>query len=267
MRQPRHSSHSLGTLRRSLVAAVVLLAAAVSGAAAQGSAGLPFAPGERLNFSGRVRAGVGGGGTLWVGGPATVRGTTTWVLHSDMEGRIGPLRATNQNASWLDPLQMSALRYTSRERHFLTRHDDAVEIFPGEGRWSAEGGLSGELSSRHPLDELSFLYYLRTLPFSADSTVSVARHFDMSRNPTILRVVGRGEVDVPAGHFRALVVEMRVRDARRYHGEGVIRVTMSDDRCRLILRLESTVPDAGTATLSLKSYEGVRLPCTAQYGQ
>jgi hypothetical protein len=40
---------------------------------------------------------------------------------------------------------------------------------------------------------------------------------------------------------------MRVRDARRYHGEGVIRVYLSDDRCRLLLRLESSVPDAGSA--------------------
>lgn len=267
MLRSRPSKRPLCTLRKPLVTAAILLASAAGGAAAQESATLPFAPGERLTFSGRVRAGVGGGGTLWVDGPATVRGTVTWVLHSDMEGRIGPLRATNQNASWLDPVEMTALRYTSRERHFLARHDDAVEIYPGEGRWSAGGGLSGELSSRRPLDELSFLYYLRTLPFGADSTMRVARHFDTARNPTVLRVVGRGEVDVPAGHFRALVVEMRVRDARRYHGEGVIRVTMSDDRCRLILRLESTVPDAGTATLSLQSYEGVRLPCTAQYGQ
>ncbi|HET9012173.1 MAG TPA: DUF3108 domain-containing protein [Gemmatimonadaceae bacterium] len=233
-------------------------------ARAQATERLPFAPGERLTFRGRVHTGVSGGGTLWVEGPVDVRGTSTWLLHSDMEGRVGPLRATDRNASWLDPIRMTALRYTSRERHIVSRHDDAIEIFPGERRWSSAAGLEGETVGPAPLDELSFLYYVRTLPLGDDTTLTLARHFDVARNPTVVAVVGREEIDVPAGRFRAVVVEMRVRDARRYRGEGTIRIHLSDDACRLILRLESRVPDAGPATLSLQSYEGVRPTCTAK---
>jgi len=225
---------------------------------------LPFAPGERLTFRGNVRNGVSGGGALWVEGPVELRGTSTWLLHSDMEGRVGPLRATDRNASWLDPLRMTALRYTSRERHILTKHDDAVDIFGGEKRWSAENGAQGAMATSAPLDELSFLYYVRTLPLAEGSTTTVARHFDAARNPTIVRVAGREEIQVDAGRFRAIVVEMRVRDARRYKGEGTIRIHLSDDRCRLILRLESNVPGAGTATLGLTSVEGARAGCSAQ---
>jgi hypothetical protein len=181
-----------------------------------------------------------------------------------MEGRVGPLRATDRNASWLDPIRMTALRYTSRERHILSKHDDAVDIFAGEKRWSAANGAEGEISIGAPLDELSFLYYVRTLPLAANTTVTLARHFDAARNPTVLRVVGREEIQVGAGRFRAIVVEMRVRDARRYRGEGTIRIHLSDDRCRLILRLESRVPEAGPATLALQSFEGVRPGCTAR---
>ena len=225
---------------------------------------LPFAPGERLTFEGHVHTGVKGGGTMWVEGPVELRGTTTWLLHSDMEGRVGPLRATDRTASWLDPVRMTALRYTSRERHILSKHDDAVDIFAGEKRWSAENGAQGEVTMSAPLDELSFLYYVRTLPLAPGTTTTVARHFDVERNPTVLRVVGREEIEVGAGRFRAIVVEMRVRDARRYRGEGMIRIHLSDDRCRLILRLESRVPDAGPATLGLLSYDGVRPGCTAR---
>jgi Protein of unknown function (DUF3108). len=225
---------------------------------------LPFGPGERLTFQGRVRAGVSGGGTLWVEGPVDVRGTSTWLLHSDMEGRVGPLRATDRNASWLDPIRMTALRYTSRERHILTRYDDAVDIFPGERRWSSASGEEGATTGPAPLDELSFLYYVRTLPLGDDTALTLARHFDVARNPTVVTVVGREEIDVPAGRFRAVVVEMRVRDARRYRGEGTIRIHLSDDSCRLILRLESRMPDTGPATLSLQSYEGTRAPCSAK---
>ena len=225
---------------------------------------LPFAPGERLTFEGHVHTGVRGGGTMWVEGPVELRGTMTWLLHSDMEGRVGPLRATDRTTSWLDPVRMTALRYMSRERHIVSRHDDAVDIFAGEKRWSAENGAQGEMAISAPLDELSFLYYVRTLPLAAGTTTTVARHFDVERNPTVLHVVGREEIDVGAGRFRAIVVEMRVHDARRYRGEGMIRMHLSDDACRLILRLESRVPDVGPATLGLQSYEGARAGCTAK---
>jgi hypothetical protein len=253
-----HSRHAAVTT------ALLFLLPAIGAVPPQMNRPLPFAPGERLTFEGRVRAGVSGGGVLWVEGPIELRGTATWLLHSDMEGRVGPLRATDRNASWLDPMRMTALRYTSRERHILSKHDDAVDIYAGENRWSAASGAEGVIEGRSPLDELSFLYYLRTLPLDADTPLTIARHFDVARNPTIVTVLRREEIEVPAGRFRAIVVEMRVRDARRYHGEGTIRVSLSDDDCRLILRLESTVPDAGSASLSLHSYEGVRVACTAR---
>lgn len=250
-------------MRPSSALAALVLCLSGTSAAAQATADLPFAPGERFTYTGRVRAGVSGRGTLWVEGPIVMRGTATWILHSDMEGRVGPLRATDQSASWLDPVRMTTLRYTTRERHLLARHDNATDVFASERRWSDNDGASGEIAAPDPLDELSFLYFLRTLPFATDTSVRVVRHFDPARNPTVLRVIGREDVAVGAGRFRAVIVEMRVRDARRYHGEGVIRIALSDDRCRLILRIESTIPDAGAATLSLQSYEGMRAACSA----
>ena len=241
------------------------LARSVQPAAMHGGR-LPFAPGERLIFAGRVHTAVSGGGALWVEGPVELRGTSTWLLHSDMEGRVGPLRATDRNASWLDPVRMTALRYTSRERHIVSKHDDAVDIFAGEKRWRAENGAEGVTATSAPLDELSFLYFVRTLPLASDTTMAVARHYDPARNPTVLTVRGREEIQVGAGRFRAILVEMRVRDPRRYKGEGVIRIHLSDDACRLILRLDSRVPDAGPATLDLQSYEGVQQACSARIG-
>ena len=243
--------------------AVIALCMSAVGANAQSAAELPFAPGERLEYSGRVHVGVAGRGTLRVEGPVDLRGTPTWTLHSDMQGKLGFLKATDKSVSWIDPTRMSALRYTARERHLLAKFDDAVDIFPGEKRWAAEGGLEGPLVTDAPLDELSFLYYLRTLPLAAEGSMSVARHYDAARNPIQVRVIGREEVEVGAGRFRAVIVEMRVRDPRRYRGEGVIRVHLSDDKCRLILRLESEMPEAGKATLALSAYSGAVCPCTA----
>lgn len=230
----------------------------------QQAAALPFAPGERLTYAGHARMGVSGKGTISIDSPTQFRGTTIWVLHSDMRGTLGPISAKEQNASWLNPATMTSLRYTSSAKHLLKRSNDAVDIFAEEQRWKGARGLEGILVTAAPLDELSFLFFLRTLPLLSDTALTFSRHFDEARNPTLVRVVGREEVEVGAGRFHAIVVEMRVRDARRYRGEGVIRIYLSDDRCRLLLRLESKVPGAGSATLGLTAYEGAQGECTAK---
>ena len=193
-----------------------------------------------------------------------MRGTPTWTLHSEMEGKLGFLRATDKSASWLDPVRFESLRYTTRERHLLARYDETVNIMPDERRWASDGEAKGVLATDAPLDELSFLFYLRTLPLADSAPLTMTRHFDSARNPTVVTVVGREDVQVAAGRFRAVLVEMRVRDARRYKGEGVVRIALSDDRCRLILRLESEMPDAGKATLSLVSFTGSKGDCTSR---
>ena len=46
------------------------------------------------------------------------------------------------------------------------------------------------------------------------------------------REVGRDTVRTSAGTFPTIVVEMRVKDSRRYGGEGLIRLHLSDDAFR-----------------------------------
>jgi hypothetical protein len=73
---------------------------------------------------------------------------------------------------------MASLRYTSDERHLWKKIDDTVEIFPTDGHWRSISGLDGTLGSDDPLDELSFLFFLRTLPLAADTELTFSRHFD-----------------------------------------------------------------------------------------
>jgi len=81
----------------------------------------------------------------------------------------------------------------------------------------------------------------------------VVRHYDAARNPIAVRVVGRDTVRTSAGTFSTIVVEMRVKDPRRYGGEGVIRLHLSDDTFRYPVRIESSVPVLGATVLTLES--------------
>ena len=217
---------------------------------AQAAPALPFAVGERLVYEGRVR-GIGGRGTMWIAGPVDVRGVATYELHFDFFARVGPLTVSQKSTSWLDPVRMAAMRFEKRERHLFVRRQESVDLFPDERRWRTSTGETGSSPTSAPLDELSFIYFVRTLSLSSDSTLRFDRHFDAERSPTMVRLLGREQVTTKAGSFNTLVVEMRVRDPQHYKGEGTIRFSISDDRCRLPVRIESNIPDAGNVVLTL----------------
>lgn len=243
---------------RAVLAALLLLAGGMPVAAAvaqSDGAPLPFGVGEQLTYSARVgKLGRVGKAVMWIEGPADIRGTSTYVLRFDFRAGIGLVKAEDRTESWLDPLRMAALQYHKRERHPLSRHDESVELYPAQRRWQAADGESGESLTDAPLDELSFMYFLRTIPLTADTTYQFNRHFDAARNPTIVRVVRREAVATGEGEFHTVLLEMRVKDPRRYRGEGVISINLSDDDRRLPVRIVSSMPVVGTATLTLDSH-------------
>ncbi len=231
-------------------------------AAAQSHDGLPFTVGERLTYRVRMsQVRASGRGTMWIEGPVEVRGTPTYLLRFVMKAGLGPIQGTDRTDSWLDHDRLTSLRYAKQERHPLASHREAVELFPDERRWDAGRAGSGESATDAPLDELSFLYFLRTLSLDRDTTLEFNRHFDVERNPTTVRVVGRERLATHAGEFATIVVEMRVKDPRRYKGEGVVRIHFTDDRCRLPVRIESTMPVFGTTVLTLESHSHDRGRC------
>jgi hypothetical protein len=123
-------------------------------------------------------------------------------------------------------------------------------------RWSSARDAGGAMPTASPLDELSFLYFIRTLPLENGGVYTLARHYEARRNPVVVAVLGRGPIRVPAGQFTAIEVLMRVKDPARYGGEGVIRLHLTDDARRIPLRIESAVPRAGRMVLSLESGRG-----------
>lgn len=224
---------------------------------------LPFTVGERLTY--RVRAkGMGGRGTMSVDGPVEVRGRETYLLRFDVRAGLGPIKGANRTESWLDPRRMAALRFHAIERRPFSKHDLRVELYPEERRWEATNGRSGASPTDAPLDELSFIYFIRSLPLDADSLVTFNRYFDAERNPTTVRMLARDTIATDAGTFRTVLVEMRVRDPRHYAGEGVLRFQLSDDACRMPVRIESDMPDVGLVTFTLESYIHPAAPCQSE---
>jgi len=219
---------------------------------------LPFGAGERLTYHVRVdKMRASGRGTMWVEGATDVRGTSTLRLRSSVEVGVGPIKAIDKTDSWFDPVRMTALRFEQRHRYLFSRRTATVEMFPEEMRWQSAGGLAGSSMTNAPLDELSFIYYMRTLALEPDSSYALNRHYDSTRNPVSICVLRRDTVRVPLGEFAVVVVELRVKDPR-FTGEGVIRLFVTDDADRIPVRIESALPGLGTAVFTLETF--VRTP-------
>ena len=249
----RTSTRAPRRLALGLVAAALLPAA--MGAAQPGPRDLPFAPGESFTYRGSTRLGRIGTGTMTIAGTEVVRGRDTWLLRFDFRGRVGPAGVEDHTRSWLDPRALASLRYTKQERSPIGSRSQDVQMYPDTRRWEGAGGGAGAMPTDAPLDELSFIYFLRTLPLKDGDVYHLDRHYEAGRNPVVIRVIGRGPIQVPAGRFQTIEVEMRVKDSR-YRGEGIIQLHFTDDERRVPVRIESQVPVAGRMVLSLQAQSG-----------
>ena len=219
---------------------------------------LPFGVGERLTYHVRVdKMRASGRGTMWIEGPTELRGASTLLLRSAVEVGIGPIKAIDKTDSWFDPSRMAALKFEQRHRYLFSRRSADVELFPDEMRWTNSKGTSGSSLTDAPLDELSFIYYVRTLALEPDTNYQLNRHYEAERNPVCIRVVGRDTVRIALGEFPVVVTELRVKDPR-FTGEGIIRLFLTEDSDRIPVRIESALPGLGSAVFTLAAF--VRAP-------
>lgn len=215
----------------------------------------PFGVGESLEYQVRVsRFGDVGTGRMWVEGPEQIGDVASWRLRFELDAGKGPIRASDQTSSWIDPRTLTTLRFEKRERHLLSRSDERVIIDRPMRQWIDEEGGSGDLATDAPLDELSFMYFLRTLSLDRDTTLRFDRHFDAARNPTLVRVLGLDTLITPAGTFQTRIVEMDVRDPKRYKGTGIIRIHFSTAACHTPIQIESRMPLLGATILTLSGW-------------
>jgi hypothetical protein len=236
-----------------LRATLLMLLGLAPVARAQDSSGeRPFVEGEVLAYQVSLgQHGRSGTGWLRVESAPALREEPVVLLRFDFETTVGPFSLRHHSRSWLSARRMAALRYEVDERVPLNSLRQRVDIFPDTRRWEGRDA-QGLCASEEPLDELSFLDVLRTLPLTPGLVHRMDRHFDARRNPVQVRVLRRETLRVPAGEFPTVLVEMEVRDPGRFGGRGVLRLHLTDDARRLPVRIESQVPVAGQLVLELK---------------
>src|SRR5207245_2595149 len=114
-------------------------------------------------------------------------------------------------------------------------------------------------SVTHPLDDGSFIYFLRTVPLRVGLDTSFNDYFKADRNPVRIRVLRIDTLNVPAGRFTAFVVQPVINAKGIFSEGGEAQVWLSNDDRRIMLQMKSKLK-FGSLNLYLKSYRPPTTP-------
>ena len=113
---------------------------------------------------------------------------------------------------------------------------------------------TGNLASALPLDEISFIYFLRTLELEVGQTISMSRYFKADGNPVRFEVLRRDRRKTDAGEFNTIVVHPVIPGANLFDKDAKAEIHLSDDENRYIVFMKSETGVLGMAlSMELKS--------------
>lgn len=258
---------------RGLISRVAVLAAATTGtswaqstpagttttqtvaAPAVKRAPVPFGAGERLQYEVRFGSIRVGNANMEVVGLDNVRGRPAWHTAFWVRGGNFLYRVNDVYESWIDAETLSSLRFVQELEEGGKETVRRFEIYPERSVFVQTSKLPAkeEKSVSTPLDDGSFLYFIRTIPLEVGQTYDFNRYFRPDRNPVRIRVLRKERVKVPAGTFNAIVIQPVIKTKGIFSENGHAEIWLSDDEHRIMLQLKSKL-SFGSLNLYLKSY-------------
>jgi hypothetical protein len=213
------------------------------------------AVGERASYDVRLAGKGVGSGSLEVLGEESVNGYRT--LHAALEIHGGLLfaKVNDRFDSWMDADHLFSRRFIQDQKELRSKRYREYEFAPEQKTYhQVDNGEQGSLTTNEPLDDVSFLFYVRTLPLHVGDVDTIPRYFK-SGHDVIIRVLRKQHVDVPAGSFETIVVQPTITNAGGLFGQGGrAEVYFSDDSARTLVMMRSHVPVLGSLSLYLKDF-------------
>jgi hypothetical protein len=214
----------------------------------------PFTVGERLTYDVRFGPIRVGQASMEVVGIEPMRGRDAYHTRFIVRGGTAFFRVNDRYESWFDARTMESLRYAQQIDQGSYERERLFEMFPERRTFTEGGGPQEQPSVADPLDDGSFLYFLRTIPLEVGRTYEFNRYFRPDRNPVRVTVLRRESVRVPAGTFNAIVVRPTIKTTGIFSEGGRAEVWFADDSTRRMLQMKSRL-SFGTLNLYLRSVQ------------
>jgi hypothetical protein len=214
-----------------------------------------IAAGERASYELRLAGRGVGTGSLEVLGAEQVAGHNTFHTRLQVSGGVLFARVDDKFDSWIDPDGLFSRRFVQDQKELTKKRYREYHLAPEAKTYrQADNGEEGTLPTTEPLDDVSFLFYARTLPLRVGDVDTIPRYFKTGHD-VILRVLRKERITVPAGTFETIVVQPTITNAGGLFGQGgQAEVYFSDDAARTLVMLKSKVPVVGSLSLHLKEF-------------
>jgi hypothetical protein len=213
---------------------------------------VPFGVGEKLDYQVKFGAISVGQGSMEVVGVEEIRGRPTWHTVFRVKGGTFFYKVDDRFESWVDVINFASLRHRQQIDEGRRERERVFEIYPDRETY-VEDNKQEKPSVKEPLDDGSFLYFIRTVPLEVGQTYEFNRYFRPDRNPVKITVVRKEKIKVPAGTFDAVVVRPSIKTKGIFSESGHAEVWLSDDDKRIMLQMKSKL-SFGSLSLYLKSY-------------
>ena len=213
---------------------------------------VPFRVGEKMTYQAKVNFLNAGTATMSVEGIEEIRGRPTYHTVFDVRGRVLMFHVNDHYESWFDTASLVSLHHVQHIDETKNSADRTYDFYP-ERKVYVRNGVENP-SVAEPLDEGSFVYFMRSVPLEVGKTYEFNRYYHVDRNPVVIQVVRKEHIKVPAGEFDAIVVKPIIKSKGLFSEHGEAEVWFSDDSTRKLLRLKSKLP-FGTLYLELKNAE------------
>jgi hypothetical protein len=233
---------------------VLALATAVTTLVQQGqqpTPPVPFGVGERFTYDVKLGPFKAGRGSMEVTGLDTLRGRTVWRIVFRVKGGILGYKADNTMESWIDTVTKFSLRFTQDFEQTGKDRKKVYEIFPERSVYQ-EPDKPEQPSVPDPLDDASFIYFIRTVPLEIGRTYSFERYFRPNKNPVRIKVLRRETVKVPAGTYQTIVVQPIIKSKGIFSEDSKAEIWFSEDANRIMVQLKADLP-VGSLNLYLTS--------------
>jgi hypothetical protein len=224
---------------------------------------VPFGVGERATY--KVVLGILGDvgtGSLDVVDLDTVQGRPAYELRFRVSGGVPFARVEDDYHSWLDAYSLVSRRFKQDQKEVRYERKRFFEFFPEEKRWRRlDANESGTLATDQPLDDVSFLFFIRTMQLEVGKTYTMNRYFKDDGNPVTIKVLRRETINVPGlGSFKTIVVQPIIKTRGLFSEGGQAEAYFTDDSRRILVQLKSKVKILKSLDMILESYSpGERL--------
>ena len=199
----------------------------------------PFRVGEQLRYQVRYGRIPVGHATMSVVGVEDVRGRPSYHVTFAIDGGLSGLQVHDRYESWLDTATLASRRHVQEIREVRYRRSTRYEIYPEEQRYRENDEDSLRTSVALPLDEGSFVYFMRTVRVPVGQTREFHQYFKPDRNPVVIRALRRDTVEVPSGRYPTVVVRPQIPARGIFAEGGEAELWFSDDAERVLVQLKT----------------------------